>query len=186
MINLKDFNSFRVEESVLNITKDMIESLTSYRTLISLGFKDVTTDRVWKNQNLTFEHDRSPYQFGITNTGYIRRIPRGGTPGVIKSFPSIQSVQDWENILGAFLRYGVKNVLGIGTNFELNYDYSKYPKLLSYVFRSGGLENYRFFLSFYDKLTPEQKNETSELIGMPEEEFLKIARTFVKVDKLIF
>lgn len=183
MVNLKSFELF---ESSLEITKEDIKRLPSYKVLTEvLGLLDITTDRVWKNQNLTFSHPRAEgYQYSVTNTGYVRRIPIGGTPGVIQSFPPISSLSDWDNNLMHLAKYVLKNILKLKDDLINHVSVRNKSIFSSEVFNVGGAENYRFFLSMYQKMTQEDKNKTLGLIGMTEDEVLKIIDATLKVHKL--
>ena len=178
MLNLKTFALF--ESNNYNYTLDQVKGLPIFSILKSLGFEDSTTDRIWNNGNMRLynaELDMNDPAECITiyGNGPVRKTVRKwmnsaeGSPHILRRFPPITSLEDW-NIRFFYVLEWAKKRYKSRKGLVLDYsdkDSLNFGKVMSDIYK----QDIDAFVKIYNDMKDEAKELFFKEIGQSKSEF---------------
>ena len=189
MLNLKTFALF--ESNNYNFTLEDVRKLPLYSRLVKMGFEDTTTDRIWNNGNMRFYN----YQLKMTNPEYsltiygngpIRKTTMGN-PYILKRFPEIKSLEDFNLRFYYVMKWGKKLYKKIHKkeiDFQLSPDEKKsITKVLVDIYKEIGAIP---FLPTYNSLSDDEKDDFLKEINQTKERFEKNIKSYLRIRKIAF
>ena len=194
MLNLKTFALF--ESNNYNYTLDQVKGLPIFSILKSLGFEDSTTDRIWNNGNMRLynaELDMNDPAECITiyGNGPVRKTVRKwmnsaeGSPHILRRFPPITSLEDWNIRFFYVLEWAKKRYKsrkGRVIDYAPGGDETNFAKVIVDVYKS----DFESFNKVYQRLSDREKEIFLEAIGQSREEFEKNLDKYLDVRRRAF
>ena len=194
MLNLKTFALF--ESNNYNYTLDQVKGLPIFSILKSLGFEDSTTDRIWNNGNMRLynaELDMNDPAECITiyGNGPVRKTVRKwmnsaeGSPHILRRFPPITSLEDWNIRFFYVLEWAKKRYKsrkGRVIDYAPGGDEANFAKVIVDVYKS----DFESFNKVYQRLSDGEKEIFLEAIGQSREEFEKNLDKYLDVRRRAF
>jgi hypothetical protein len=200
MINIKTFALF--EANNYNYTREDIKKLPIFSILKAIGFEDSTTDRIWSHGNMRLynkELDMNGPEECITIygngpirktvAGYINRwlgrdVPAKGNPHILKRFPPINTLEDWNVRLFYILEWARKRyksrkgmIIDLGSVGK-----GDLGKFLVDLHKT----DIDAFHKIYSRLPDDEKELFLREIGQKKEEFEKNLEKYFEIRKRAF
>ena len=194
MINIKTFALF--EANSYNYTREDVKKLPIFSILKAMGFEDSTTDRIWSHGNMRLYNSEldmdSPGEcITIYENGPVRKTvgrygePNIGNPHILKRFPQIKNLEDWNIRFLYVLEWARKRYK------------SRKGRIIDYATGENGENLGKFlvdlhktdidaFYRVYSRLSEEEKKPFLSEIGQKKEEFEKNLEKYFEIRKRAF
>jgi hypothetical protein len=194
MINLKSFALF--ESNGYNYTLDEVKALPIFSVLESVGFYDSTTDRIWNNGNMRLYNDELDMNdpdecITIYGNGPVRKTVRSwyvkgsSSPHILKRFPSIKTLEDWNLRFFYILEWArkrYKSRKGRAIDYATTGQDANFGNVIVDVYKSDPGS----FIKVYNRLTEREREIFLGKINQTKEEFEKNISKYLEIKKRAF